>query len=252
METKVCEKKHKYGVLRAFATIILCFFLFIFSCAAVLLAVVKNFVREDIISNTVSEINIVMVMDEYGFTERIIDNINSEIVETYNIRKTSVEKFLERDAVKTFISEKLSGYIEAFAQGDVSYTLSGRDISRFLERNESAIFRDIGYAPTKEDYQKIEDYLEDSGFLSEISVDSVLSGADVKIELFEWLLSPITLIAIAVLCAVILLGIYSLNKKYIRFAFFGHRGRFDFCGNGLYNFGSFGSLYSFGCRKRDF
>jgi len=213
------ERKQGHGPARVFMSVLLCIILFAFSFSALLHNLIRMSISDEAITETVSEIDIVTLMEEYEITEMIYASIPSEIVEAYDIRQSSLERLLEHPAVKEFASDKFSEYMSALAQGDSNFTLSKRDIIRFLEKNESIIQNETGYKLTSADYQKLDNYLSDSELLHEISINSILSTANTDPGLIKWALSTFAFIVLLILCAVTLFALIYLNRKHVRLAF---------------------------------
>ena len=215
----VHDEGPRYGSARIILNVFLCITFFVFSFSAVLLSVIRTSTSDEAIIETISEIDVVMAMEEYQITDMILASIPPEIVEAYDIRHSSLERLLEHPSVKDFTSNRLTEYISALERGDSNFTISKRDIIRFLERNESVIQNEIGYKLTGTDYQEIENYFDESEFLHDISVESILSNANTSPELFKSALSSITFIVLLVLCAGALFALIYLNRKYLRLAF---------------------------------
>ena len=216
------EKKTKntnLSVLSVILTVFLCLLLFVFSFAAVLLYTVGASLSEEAVSKAVFAVSADVLEDDYGITGQILQGLDAEIVQKNNIRASNIKKFLERSAVREFVSEKVAGYVVAFRSGDTGQTLKKGDVIRFLQKNEAALQKDLGYLLTEEDYQYIESYMDREGVLDGISVKGLLSGADIDVFWIQAVLSAVTFAVFLILCAGTLTGIILLNRRRIRRVF---------------------------------
>jgi hypothetical protein len=213
------REEHRYGAGKAFLNVFLCIVFFIIFSSALLLNLVMVSTSDEAILETVLEIDAAVLIEELEITDIILASINSEILEAHDIQQSSLERLLEHPSVKEFLSDSLSEYFSALSQGDSDFTLSEKDIIRFLENNESEIQNAIGYRLTETDYQNIEAYLGENEFLKDMSVESILPGADINPDLFKWALSTNTFVLLLILCAGVLLSLFILNRKHLHITF---------------------------------
>ena len=215
--TVLDKQKRSLGLV--LASTALCVFLFIFSIISLVLVVIRVSVSEQSIIETVSELNIDVLMNRFDIYGIIEEHAGREVLDDYGLSQGTIERLLELRFVQDYVSETVSGYIEAFARGDTAHNISKSSLLRLLERNATQIERVTGHRITEMDIRDIEDYLDESGILKETSIDSIIGNASISPSLFQWPLSQFTLVVSFLLCALIMAGLFLINRMYLRLAF---------------------------------
>lgn len=207
------------NVIRHFASVVVCLAIFAVTVLAVGWIAIRYSLDNAVLQTAVMNVDVGEIElndgEKINLTNAIYDGMVENLPEDVKIDKNDVSDFLNEEKVKTFIAEKLANYT-GYLKGEVqNASLKSREITDFIKKNESLLKEKIGYAPSKTDYEKIEEGLSEMGFEQKLSINAVEDSLSISFEPVRGFLSKYIFLVITAVLISLIIVLAIINKRNI-------------------------------------
>ena len=226
----------KSGHVRIFVTIGICFFLFLFLTASSLVYVIRRTFSEENIAKVIAEIDVVLLMDDLGVYDGIVDAIAGEgkndrddrIEDENNDDEQSlIKRIWEDDAVREFVADNVTDYVGSLIKGDRELEITRDDVLDFVGRSAGLIQEKID-ARLEEDaddgidiYEEIEEYINKIDIPDDFIEDSSKQTDSINMDLIRLPMKQSTIIILLSLTGLSFAAIILVNLRNISNALIG-------------------------------
>jgi hypothetical protein len=207
--------KPKRGAGISAFTGLLCFLLFCLVVLLIVIGVVRNVINSQTVETVLSDINVGELMQEFDVYDTLAESVDTEVLDAVGLHPDKIDDLLDETTLREDVSGILSGYLGALARGDGDHTITNSDITNIIENNAETIKRVTGHQITESDIRAIENQLNDSDILDQLSVGNIIENTQINTTQFNWLLSQKTLFVSAVLLVFALICLVLINLKFI-------------------------------------
>ena len=204
------------GAGRSALTGFLCTLLFCITILCIFLGIARTAVSRQTIETVIYDMNVGMVMEQFEIYEAMAEHIDQEVLDSIGVHPSTIDELLDQHEIRGDISEMLSSYIGALAIGDIEHEITTGDITRVIEDNVHSIERATGHRLTDSDIRLIENRINDSDILEQISVGAILENTQTNFGRNLWILSSNVLTMAWVLFAAVIICLLLINLRYIR------------------------------------
>ncbi|MBE6976510.1 MAG: zinc-ribbon domain-containing protein [Ruminococcaceae bacterium] len=221
-KTKAPKIRKPRGAGRTLLAILLCFVMFIFSFAAIVLNGAQAFVSEDTLETAMEEV--VMELDEipaiglYTNIELEEDaTMLDELVEVSEymgmpMSKKELQEYLEDSELVSAIMDSTTGSVSNLLQGKTDRGLDKDEIIDLLEEDRDLIYDLTGEYPDDELIQTIADTVEDYGILELTDTKALKNDLGGAFTIIELVMSPTMVLVMWVVVALFVVLLFLTNR----------------------------------------
>lgn len=217
------KKSNVWGkIFRIVGDVLIGILVFAFLLSGVLVLAVGNITSEDTVAEIVENADLYEIYGDFandvsGTNVNLTEELSELIVdaEQYNITKKSVKKLVESKEVKEFLTDTLTEYIQALADGGEVDALAEDDVIDLFRDLEKRLPKAVGFG-AQWDYDAVKEMLDEVDF-ENFSIEAFFDEAPEELVTsvrFVKYLIPAA-IALFVLSAALLALIWVINRKHL-------------------------------------
>jgi len=163
--------------------------------------------------------DIIEAMEETEYAYYVVNILNAFPFNEAYIDFDVVEEFLNTEAVSNEINNVIDMYAQALTRGDLNFHLSADDVFYIALNLEPELSELFDHQMTIEDTDYLTRMIDDIIGLESLSVGGILEDAGLGSTLPYLFVSPYLLIFVGILCFLIILVLFWINKNKTESAF---------------------------------
>ena len=213
IKEKAPKVKKPESAGRTVAVTLLAILLFFMSFFTILIGTVGTVAKEETIVDILDNIEFYDLIDSNYEINVAGDSLSlSEYFDYYfedqgvHITEKKFSKFIDKSTFKQFVAEKIALFIEDIVTGDDEFEIGRREFENLIQDN-SEVFEEVFDVTVS--YELIEHFgevLYDEETLGTLSADDLKDESPEIYYTIKYLLSPVTLIILIVICVLLIAG----------------------------------------------
>jgi len=186
----------------------------------------RHVVSEQAIADMVSGIDAEILVEELEIHEIIVELVDEDIVEALGVTPETIIEFLDRDIVRDFVADSTYELIDAIIRGHTTITIYQEEILQLLREYAPFVEEVFGLVIEEQIFVEIEDFLEridapESIIIEVPTLEEIEPQLGAYLDTVRWILAPSTIITLAAIGVIVLVGIVLINIRRIRIALLG-------------------------------
>jgi len=188
---------------------IFCILMFLLTCIFIGLLMIRAGNTAVIIRHT----DFAEIIDETEISYYIVNTLNNLPFNEMEIDIFTVEEFIKSDAVSDEIGNVAQRYANALTRGDLDFHLSSDDVFNIVMNLEPEFSELFDHQMTTEDSDRLARTINDIVGFEGFRVGDILEDVGIGNTIPFLFISPYLLIFVGILCFVVVLTLFWLNKN---------------------------------------